>query len=214
MRIEDCNALFAIPYYLCHMNLKPGDHVRFLDDEGDAVVKSVVDSNTVVIEDETGFDYEIDVSKLVKTASHDEESEKYEQVQPDIRNVLERNLDKDAAKKASDDFKVKYKRPTATPKRRGEFMEVNLHIHEIRERSSGMSNAEIVQIQMEHFNRMMRMAKQKRLDRIIFIHGVGKGVLRMEIRDALANYFPECTFHDAPYTEYGYGGTEVIMRKL
>jgi hypothetical protein len=196
------------------MNLKPGDHVRFLDDAGEAVVKSVVDNNTVVIEDETGFDYEYPVRSLVKTASPEEESEKYDQVQPDIQNVLERNLDKDAAKKASDDFKLKYKRPTAAPKRKGAFMEVDLHIHEIRERSSGMSNSEIVQIQMEHFNRMMSMAKDKRLDRIVFIHGVGKGVLRLEIRKALSNYFPECTFHDAPYTEYGYGATEVIMRKL
>ncbi|MFZ6052245.1 Smr/MutS family protein [Halocola ammonii] len=196
------------------MNFKAGDHVRFLDEEGQAIVKSVIDSKTVLIEDETGFDYEIDAAKLVKTASPDEENGKYEQVQPDIRNVLERNLDESAAKKASDDFKVKYKRPTASPKRKGEFMEVDLHIHEIREQSSGMSNSEIVQIQMDHFNRMMRMAKQKRLDRIIFIHGVGKGVLRMEIRNALANYFPECTFHDAPYTEYGYGATEVILRKV
>lgn len=196
------------------MNLKPGDHVRFLDEEGQAIVKSVVDNRIVLIEDETGFDYEIDAAKLVKTASPDEENEKYDQVQPDIRNVLERNLDKDAAKKASDDFKLKYKRPSATPKRKGAFMEVDLHIHEIREQSSGLSNSEIVQIQMEHFNRMMRMAKDKRLDRIVFIHGVGKGVLRLEIRKALSDFFPECTFHDAPYTEYGYGATEVIMRKL
>lgn len=188
--------------------------MRFLDDAGSAVVKAIVDDNTVLIEDETGFDYEYPARSLVKTDSSEEESVKYDQVQPDIRSVLERNIDKEAAQQASREFKLKYKRPTATPKRKGAFMEVDLHIHELREKSNGMSNSEIVSIQMGHFNRMMRMAREKRLDRIVFIHGVGQGVLRMEIRKALSEFFPECSFHDASYEEYGYGATEVIMRGL
>jgi hypothetical protein len=125
-------------------------------------------------------------------------------------DVVERNIDKNVAKKANDQFKLLYKNKDATNvHRKGEYMEVDLHIHELVDKHEHMANSEIVSIQLEHFERMLRIAENKKIPRIIFIHGVGQGVLRAEIRKMLHDYYPNCEFHDAPYNEYGYGATEV-----
>jgi len=55
----------------------------------------------------------------------------------------------------------------------------------------------------------LRNAEEKKMKRVIFIHGVGQGVLRQEIRRILNEYYPHCEFMDAPYHIYGYGATEV-----
>jgi DNA-nicking Smr family endonuclease len=56
---------------------------------------------------------------------------------------------------------------------------------------------------------MLRNAEEKKIPRVVFIHGVGQGVLRQEIRKILNDYYPHCEFMDAPYHTYGYGATEV-----
>ena len=92
-------------------------------------------------------------------------------------------------------------------------MIVDLHIHEIVDSTTGLDNASMVDIQMTHFERMMRIAEEQKIPRVILIHGVGQGVLRSEIRSALKLYYPNCSFHDADFREYGYGATEVLIRR-
>ena len=89
---------------------------------------------------------------------------------------------------------------------------MDLHMHELVDNQRGMSNSEMLAIQMEHFERMMKRAEQTRNNRVVFIHGVGEGVLRNEIRKAIEEYYPNCECHDASYQDYGYGATEVIIR--
>jgi hypothetical protein len=62
---------------------------------------------------------------------------------------------------------------------------------------------------MEHFDRMMRRAEEKRIPRVIFIHGVGQGRLRQEIREALTSFWPHCICREGDPRKYGHGATEV-----
>jgi hypothetical protein len=187
-----------------------GNRVKFLNDEGEGKVVGFPRSGWVLVEDRDGFTYEHPLSELVVVENWNKEYDKYEKTQPDIIDVVERNLDRNVAKKANDQFKLIYKNKDATSiRRKGEYMEVDLHIHELVDRHENMSNSEIVAIQLEHFERMLRIAERKKIQRVIFIHGVGQGVLRAEIRKMLHDYYPNCQFLDAPYNEYGYGATEV-----
>jgi len=91
-------------------------------------------------------------------------------------------------------------------------MEIDLHIHELLDYHAGMSNSEIIAVQLEHFERTLRIAENKKIQRVVYIHGIGQGVLRAEIRKMLHQYYPHCEFMDAPYAQYGYGATEVRIR--
>lgn len=86
--------------------------------------------------------------------------------------------------------------------------EVDLHIEELVDNTSGLSNFEMLNIQLERFEKEMDDATEKNVKKLIFIHGVGNGRLRQEIA-AILKKTPGVTFQDASFKEYGYGATQV-----
>jgi DNA-nicking Smr family endonuclease len=197
------------------MEFKRGDRVKFLNDEGEGIVVAFPSKDYVLVEDREGFTYEHRVEELVLVGNRRKEEAKYDTTQPDIVDVVERNIDKNFAKKAQEQFKLLYKNKDAnSEKRKGEVMEVDLHIHELLDNHARMSNSEIIAIQLEHFERTLRIAENRKLGRVVYIHGIGQGVLRAEIRKMLNQYYPHCEFMDAPYSHYGYGATEVRIRRM
>lgn len=98
-------------------------------------------------------------------------------------------------------------------KRNAEIVEVDLHINELVDNAAGLSNHEILEIQKEKVELEMKLAIQNRIGRIVFIHGVGQGVLKQEVINLLKSKFRKYYFQDASFREYGYGATMVILRK-
>jgi hypothetical protein len=190
-----------------------GQRVKFLNDEGEGTVVAFPQKGWVLVEDRDGFTYEHREEDLVAVGNWHKEYDMYSKVLPDIMDVVERNLDKNVAQKANAQFKQLYKNRDAQPHYRDDTMEVDLHIHQLLDHYGGMSNSEIISIQLEHFERTLRLAEEKKLRRVIYIHGVGQGVLRAEIRKMLSQYYPNCSYMDGPYTTYGYGATEVTIRR-
>ena len=127
-----------------------------------------------------------------------EEEERYGNNLPDMSEVLARDIWREKQKKLQEAFDIKYANERATNQnRRGEFMEVDLHFHELVEDISGLKDRTKLDIQLNHFERMMRIAAEQRIRKVIFIHGVGQGVLRHQIRSRLEMYYPECSVRDA-----------------
>lgn len=91
-----------------------------------------------------------------------------------------------------------------------QIAEVDLHIGELTERITGLSNADMLRIQMSYFRRCMDEAATGRLKKIIFIHGIGNGTLKTELLRSLRQT-EGIAFHDAPYARYGMGATEVVF---
>ena len=102
-------------------------------------------------------------------------------------------------------------KPPRKPER--EFMEVDLHISELIDNTSGLTNYEILQIQMERFRSELDNAIKNRVKRIVFIHGVGQGTLKTELMKELNTRYRKYYFQDASFKEYGYGATMVILRR-
>ncbi len=100
-----------------------------------------------------------------------------------------------------------------TPKRTAEIVEVDLHINELLDNTSGLSNSEILEIQREKVESEMKHAIQTGVKKIVFIHGLGQGVLKQEVINLLKSKFKKYYFQDASFKEYGYGATMVILRK-
>ena len=192
---------------------KPGDRVRFLNDVGEATVIQMTSASEVLIVDDTDFEYTYPAAELLLIANDIDEEQAYRSSAPSSHEVLYRNVDQDSVKRAEQQFKGKYKeREEGNVRHRGDLVEVDLHIHELVDSEAGMDNAAMLDVQMQHFERMMRRAEREKIHRVVFIHGIGQGVLRAEIRKHLDMYFPDVTYQDARYEEYGYGATEVRLR--
>jgi len=86
--------------------------------------------------------------------------------------------------------------------------EVDLHIEELVDSVSGLSSFEMLNIQLERFEKELDEAMEKNMKKLVFIHGVGNGRLKQEITSILKTT-RGVTFHDASYKEYGYGATQV-----
>ncbi len=88
--------------------------------------------------------------------------------------------------------------------------EVDLHIEAIVENSTGMSNGEILEVQLARFETTLEGALRSGQKKIVFIHGLGQGRLKNEVRKRLEKR--GIAYQDAPYKEYGYGATLAVLK--
>ena len=93
-----------------------------------------------------------------------------------------------------------------------DIMEVDLHIENIVDEYMHLSNGEIITIQLDRFETALNTAVNSKVKRIVFIHGVGNGKLKYELRKILENNYPDLYYQDASFKEYGYGATMVKIR--
>lgn len=89
--------------------------------------------------------------------------------------------------------------------------EVDLHIENLVDSYRGMSNHDMLQTQLRHFQMHLDEAINNRYHKIVFIHGVGNGRLKQEILNILAGYTKEVRYYDGEYKKYGLGATEVLI---
>jgi DNA-nicking Smr family endonuclease len=94
-----------------------------------------------------------------------------------------------------------------------EIVEIDLHINEIIDNTAGLSNAQILEIQKDKVESEMKQAVQTGVRKIVFIHGVGQGVLKQEVTKLLKTKYTKYYTQDASFREYGYGATMVILRR-
>lgn len=89
--------------------------------------------------------------------------------------------------------------------------EIDLHIEKLIEKPHKMSNAEIVRIQLSHFESFLTKAIRLGVPTVFIIHGVGKGRLKNEIASRLIQNPQVKTFKNEFHPRYGWGATEVIF---
>jgi len=118
----------------------------------------------------------------------------------DFKNLV--NQKKQGAKTEHKEFKSAKTAPS-------QIVEVDLHIHELLDDFRGLSNSEMLEIQMKKFNEELDKALHNGTKKIVFIHGVGAGVLKLEIRRKLDQMKKKLDYQDASFKEYGYGATLV-----
>lgn len=114
-----------------------------------------------------------------------------------LKQIKEFNPDKKQSKSTADYIATREK-------------EVDLHIENLLDSHKGMTNAQIIQHQLRHFQKELDFAISNNFYKIVFIHGVGNGRLKQEILAILRNY-PELDVRDASFKKYGFGATEVVI---
>ena len=138
----------------------------------------------------------------------------YDLVTNPLQEEIDKLSDKDFKKIVDEkDKAVRSEEPRREPIKTPDVIEVDLHIEELIDNTSGLSNHEILQIQMDKFEREMRLGIEKNVKRIVFIHGVGNGVLKQEITKKLKSTYARYNHQDASFQEYGFGATMVILKR-
>jgi hypothetical protein len=89
---------------------------------------------------------------------------------------------------------------------------VDLHIEAILDNTQGLDPEDILKIQNEHFEKNLEKALIDNVEAIVFVHGVGNGILRNRIHKFLSQYPHIKYFEDAQKGKFGYGATKVIFK--
>ncbi|MDO5971840.1 DNA mismatch repair protein MutS [Flavivirga aquimarina] len=180
------------------MSFKLGDSVLVIDDDLSGVIKQI-SGNTMTIETADGFLLDFKSDELIanktgyaftkdlfsKATIKDIVSEKE---QPSKRRQIKT--------KAKDRYE-----PT---------MEIDLHINKLVKSSKGMSKYDIQTLQLDTARRQLDFAIAKRIQKMVFIHGVGEGILKVELEYLFGRY-DNIKFYEANYQKYGLGATEVYI---
>lgn len=173
------------------MLFKVGDKVRFLNETGGGTVKEVISEHLVVVETPDEFDYSYPTCELV----HESSSFDY----------------------PLDAFDIGEKPPGPVlnipqkEKKTNVEMEVDLHIENLTNDIRGMDHFDMLQMQLDEVKRALEEVRKKKGKKVIFIHGVGEGKLKEEVRKLLDGY-ANLEYFDASFSKYGLGATEVALR--
>lgn len=90
--------------------------------------------------------------------------------------------------------------------------EIDLHIESLVKDTHGMTNENILKIQMEYFEKKLENAVIANVRSVTFIHGIGNGTLRNKIHKFLSQYPHIKYYEDARKEKFGYGATKVFLK--
>ena len=88
--------------------------------------------------------------------------------------------------------------------------EVDLHIEALTDHPERLSDGEKHDLQFRFFRTCLNHAILNSVKKVVFIHGVGRGVLKSDIQRELEQY-DGLHYMDAPMSLYGVGATEVYF---
>ena len=173
-----------------------GDRVEVIDELIKGVVKNIV-QNQISIKTDDGLEFLFDKDRVVKI----NEGEITLNI-PQSEDFLFKKEEKKTIKTYS------------TPKKDKniKIMEIDLHIEQLVDNPRGMQNYEILTKQLNVARYQLELAIENRFQKVIFIHGVGEGVLKLELEYLLGRY-TNISYYDADYAKYGQGATEVYIHQ-
>jgi len=181
------------------MDFKVGNKIAVIDD----VIKGKVTEvhpTKIVVEDEDGFSYDYAPKELVIITENQKELSKFS----DIDNeYLSEKMKETSSRKQAPQFKTNVKPDKLPP------MEVDLHINQLIASTKGMDNYDMLTLQLETAKHKLEYAIKNRIPKIVFIHGMGTGVLKTELEFLFKKY--NVYWNDASFQKYGLGATEVVI---
>jgi dsDNA-specific endonuclease/ATPase MutS2 len=173
-----------------------GDKVAVLDEDLEGIIISI-DEQRITIETKDGFPLEFQSNELVLVTEDQASMAKFSDISNE--HLIEKQT---ATAKHKSLFKSDNKKDKPP-------MEVDLHIHHLTASTKGMDNYDILNIQMDTAKQKLEFAIRNRIQRIVFIHGKGAGVLKTELEFLFKNY--PVKWYAASFKKYGLGATEVYV---
>jgi hypothetical protein len=184
-----------------------GDKVKIVDEKSEGVVVRFNKSSLVVEID--GLDFEYLANEVVKLGPQESElNNLYKFHLPNLNHIKAEDKPKtvkqDQKENAIELGRVRGKR------NRKNVLEFDLHIHDLLVRHNHMTAGEMLNYQLDYAVNCLEESIKNNESAVIFIHGIGKGVLKIELQHIIKAYGLD--FHDGFMTEYGRGATRVELR--
>jgi len=177
------------------MTFQIGDKVSVLDDDISGVIVEIND-DVVGVKTTDDFVLEFNSKELIKSKSFSKDIFSNDGLQ-DVLKQKEIHTKKQVLKKK--------------PKERNQpTMEVDLHIHKLVDSEKHMTSYDKLSLQLDTAKRQLEFAMRKHIQKLVFIHGVGEGVLKMEL-ETLFRRYDNIKYYAADLQKYGNGATEVYI---
>lgn len=165
-----------------------GNKVSLLHETGQGIIRQIA-GDRVLVEDEMGFENWYAKNEIVPIMSVSDD---------DLFSQTDILLKK--SEQALSKSKAEFKNDAEWT--------IDLHMENLTESHNGMSNYEILQIQLAHFNRFLKKAEEAKIGRLIVVHGRGTGKLKSEIK-LIVNALKGTEIYDADLSR----GASIIERK-
>ncbi|MBA6156656.1 Smr/MutS family protein [Tenacibaculum sp. S7007] len=177
------------------MCLEIGNKVAVLDADIRGIIINI-EKEVFFVKDLDGMVYGFSRSELVR-------------IEED-QNVLSKYLDiNNSLLKEKMHPKEKKKKTVFVKDKKEVVMEVDLHAEKLVKSTRGLDNYDILNLQISTAKAKLEYCVRKKISKIVFIHGVGEGVLKTELQFLFNNY--PVKYYDASYQKYGAGATEVYI---
>lgn len=179
------------------MDLKPGDYVVVID-ENHAGKVIRINKDWVYFEDRDGFEYAYPKYQLIKK-NKGEEAGFFTREKPLIVKK-----EKDKANQNHSRIQLSYDFSASKPI-------FDLHLEDLSPDLNFSNNHESLLFQLRCAEEIIEQAEVSGCRNLVFIHGVGKGKLRQELRRMLNEKYSYIEYLDASYQQFGFGATEIII---
>jgi len=183
--------------------VKSGDLVRFIDEVGEGRVIRIISNELAEVETSDGWVLPTYIKKLVVIpekllpAGIPVSSKKFEE-------IVVSKVDKELVNSSLNRPSISKPSNLKIPPR-----EVDLHINKLINSIVGLSNTEILTLQLDAFRKELNQSIRSHDREIIFIHGIGNGTLKNELRRVADQEYKWCSQEDASFKEYGFGATRI-----
>jgi dsDNA-specific endonuclease/ATPase MutS2 len=176
--------------------MKTGDKVSAIDDTVNGVITGI-EGKVITILTDDGFELQYSEKELIIVENLiSDELLNFDRISGIVSEKEEKR-----PKKAK---KVRSKERNLPP------MEVDLHIHQLVNDHTNIAKYDMLTLQLDTAKRQLDFAISKRIQKIVFIHGMGEGVLRAEL-EFLFKRYDNIKFYDADFQKYGLGAMEVYI---
>ncbi|TWP24476.1 hypothetical protein ETU10_04330 [Apibacter muscae] len=177
------------------MKLSVGNKVSIVDEQEHYTVKKI-NSDKVIVVDTYGFEHVYPKHKLLVVENN--------------KNLYYETLINDSITcKDSSESKEKYKNIL---KKEVQVREIDLHIGHLIDNIKDIPPHKILQRQINQAVIEIEKARKDNLNKLILIHGKGKGILKKEIYELLKT-IPKIEFLEADIVKYRFGAVEIRFKK-
>ncbi len=186
------------------MEIQVGNQIKFINENLVGEVKTILSKDRLIVSCSDGFDREVSIHEILMVTADNES----------IYNVDNGFFSKNFTPKSIkvDGVGVLSKYLESARYQSTGILEIDLHLEELVEFPGKLDDWQKLLTQMQHVKKCLNAAVEKKVKKIVFIHGVGTGVLKAELHNYLAN-IDYLIISDADYRRYGIGATEVTFKE-
>ena len=183
------------------MKASIGNKVKVINENFEGVIKSILPNNRLVITCLDGFDYEFSSNDVIIIGDDNKHQYTIDETAISSKIVDDKYDTENFLRRYTSKSKFLYNRT----------LEVDLHLDQLVDHPGGLDDWQRLHTQMQHVKNCLSAAKAQNIRKIVFIHGVGTGVLKTELQNYLST-FDNISISTADFHEYGNGATEVLIK--